>query len=453
MPCRRSRGRVALAAIARWETQYAPEWLAYHREIGFDHVYLICNDDDPSALWEAVLPFAAGPAAFVTFTHFPWRCHRFHMLIEGLRQAAEAYPWVMILDLDEFLHLPDCHDIERWLEPLESEWDVVHFNRIGFGNSGFVERPPGGVLRTYVRRQSELTPCTRPLMRSAGLMLDPVPDLAPIWTDPSSILIPAARQADVLGRVMPEPPRPPLNQQVSERIQARALVHHYQFKSEQDFLLRPARGEQGAFGGQALWRRLYEEGQHRAILAELNAVEDRSLAHFWDSRLTDQARRSAIWPKPEMPNLALGKAATQSSVSEWSRSPDPAEDAAGLVNGILTGGYQCHTRHEDRPWWRVDLGSLARVHEIRVFNRCDSRTLAERVRAYEIAGSQDGGTWLTLVRQEDGPAFGGADGNPLVLCPPSPVPARYVRFIALSHTNLHLDQVEVYGHPDPHPAR
>jgi hypothetical protein len=230
-------------------------------------------------------------------------------------------------------------------------------------------------------------------------------------------------------------------------------VHHYQFKSEQDFLLRPARGEQGAFGGQALWRRLYEEGQHRAILAELNAVEDRSLAHFWDSRLTDQARRSAIWPKPEMPNLALGKAATQSSVSEWSRSPDPAEDAAGLVNGILTGGYQCHTRHEDRPWWRVDLGSLARVHEIRVFNRCDSRTLAERVRAYEIAGSQDGGTWLTLVRQEDGPAFGGADGNPLVLCPPSPVPARYVRFIALSHTNLHLDQVEVYGHPDPHPAR
>jgi hypothetical protein len=129
-------------------------------------------------------------------------------------------------------------------------------------------------------------------MRSAGLMLDPVPDLAPIWTDPSSILIPAARQADVLGRVMPEPPRPPLNQQVSERIQARALVHHYQFKSEQDFLLRPARGEQGAFGGQALWRRLYEEGQHRAILAELNAVEDRSLAHFWDS------------PGPPISNLA-----------------------------------------------------------------------------------------------------------------------------------------------------
>lgn len=52
MPRMPSRGRVALAAIARWETQYAPEWLTYHRAIGFDHVYLTCNDDDPSALWE-----------------------------------------------------------------------------------------------------------------------------------------------------------------------------------------------------------------------------------------------------------------------------------------------------------------------------------------------------------------------------------------------------------------
>jgi Glycosyl transferase family 2 len=87
MACRPSRGRVALAAIARWETQYAPEWLAYHRAIGFDHVYLICNDDDPAPLWEAVLPFAAGAEPFVTFTHFPWHGQRFHMLIEALRQA------------------------------------------------------------------------------------------------------------------------------------------------------------------------------------------------------------------------------------------------------------------------------------------------------------------------------------------------------------------------------
>lgn len=333
------------------------------------------------------------------------------MLIEALRQASATHPWVMILDLDEFLHLPDCHDIDRWLESAEAEWDVVHFNRVGFGHGGFVERPPGGVLRTYVRRQRELTPITRPLMRSTRLRLEPVSDLAPIWTDPTPILDTSARQADVLGRAMPEPPRPPIELQTAERMRGRGLVHRYQFKSEQDFVLRSARGELGAFGGQALWRRLYEKGQHRTVLAELNAVEDRSLAQFWEQRLTAQAHRSTILAKPGLPNLALRKPATQSSVSEWSSSSDPAEDAAGLVNGIVTGGYQCHTRHEDRPWRRVDLGNQARVREIRVFNRCDSRELKDRARAFEIAASQDGGAWVMLTRQEDGPAFGGADGG------------------------------------------
>ena len=138
-----ARGRVALVAAARWETPYAPEWLAYHRAIGFDHVYLTCNDDDPAALWEAVLPFTAGSDPFVHLHPPPLaRAARPH----GASRPGSGPP-LPSLDThpgpDEFVHLPATHDIERLLDAAETTWGAIHLNRIAFGNSGFRTRPPG----------------------------------------------------------------------------------------------------------------------------------------------------------------------------------------------------------------------------------------------------------------------------------------------------------------------
>ena len=91
-----------------------------------------------------------------------------------------------------------------------------------------------------------------------------------------------------------------------------------------------------------------------------------------------------------------------------------------------------------------DLGASAKVREIRVFNRCDDRTLAQSVRACVVTASADGSHWLTLHHQSDGFIFGGADGHPLVIRT-DPVHARFLRFILLSPANLHLDQIEIYG--------
>lgn len=60
----------SMVACARWETQYILEWITYHRSIGFDHLYLYCNDDDPTALYEKVMPFTVGENPFVTFIHY-----------------------------------------------------------------------------------------------------------------------------------------------------------------------------------------------------------------------------------------------------------------------------------------------------------------------------------------------------------------------------------------------
>ncbi len=48
--------KFSIAACARWETKNISEWIAYHRAIGFEHIYLYCNDNDPAELYECLLP-------------------------------------------------------------------------------------------------------------------------------------------------------------------------------------------------------------------------------------------------------------------------------------------------------------------------------------------------------------------------------------------------------------
>jgi hypothetical protein len=105
-------------ACARWETPYIVEWLLYHRAIGFDHVYLFCNDDDPTELYSQVLPLIQSADPFVTFRHFPFQGQQFQMYMTGLRQWKDKTEWLMFLDIDEFLCIRGSNDIKFFVQGL-----------------------------------------------------------------------------------------------------------------------------------------------------------------------------------------------------------------------------------------------------------------------------------------------------------------------------------------------
>ncbi len=147
-------------------------------------------------------------------------------------------------------------------------------------------------------------------------------------------------------------------------------------------------------------------------------------------------RKRAIPPAPGE-NIALGKPATQSSQSVWSRP----NDAQGGNNGSKTGTFGFHTNLEAAPWWQVDLLQKRHVTQIRLFNRLDM--CAERAGSLVIKVSEDGRQWVTIHEQRNR-LFGGTDGRPLIV-PVNAAAARFVRIQLTEPGFLHLDEVEVYA--------
>lgn len=144
--------RYALVACARWEEEAIEEWLEYHRSIGFDHVYLYSNDDDPTALLTAVSRYVRGRAPFVTFRHWPRVGDQVPIYLDFLDEFKAETDWYSLLDIDEFFVLRNENNIHAFMQAYENEVDCLYFNWVLYGHDGNVQRPSGSTLLTHRRR-------------------------------------------------------------------------------------------------------------------------------------------------------------------------------------------------------------------------------------------------------------------------------------------------------------
>ena len=456
---RRPRRRYSIVTTARWEAPYVAEWLAYHRAIGFEHVYLYCNDDDPAELYTAAAGWIEGPDPFVTFAHCPYQGQQWWMFRHFLQTHAAETEWVLFIDLDEFLSLRRDVDIDAFVRRQPSDAGFILFHWTMFGHAGFKERPPGSVLTQYTRRQCGVHRDTKLLARTdrispeilkPELMGYPMHGLEPRFQTPGT------RGYDVIGQDMagywPDPDAlfkaryfEPAD---AERILSEAVVHHYAIRSEADFQRRFDRGLEGAYHAQGQWAELERRGEAEGFLREISAVEDRTLADWWAAHLRARTGPLGMYPPAPAPLVSRGRPALKSSV--WTPDDAPADAAAAAAGGVdsraLTGTFGFHTRAEAQPWWQVDLEAPHRIAEVRLYNRLNGSETAERADRVMLDLSDDGETWRRVYARTDRGSFGGADGRPLRWLPEQRPTARFVR-VSLPGGVLHLEQVEVYGTP------
>ncbi|MCP1548838.1 MULTISPECIES: glycosyltransferase family 2 protein [Methylorubrum] len=147
---RRKPDAVTLVAIARNEGPYLVEWLAHHLAVGFDRIVVYDNEsqDDTRALFKALSP------RDLRLRRVPWpsplddsaQVLAYHHALTGL-----ATPWVMYLDLDEFL-VPFGHaDMAGLIGSLPEDVSSLHVNWRGFGSSGHTQPGYGLITRAFTR--------------------------------------------------------------------------------------------------------------------------------------------------------------------------------------------------------------------------------------------------------------------------------------------------------------
>ncbi len=109
---------IAAVVCARWENDYIVEFLRYYRILGYNHVYLYCNDDSPSSLYEAVYDFVSGDQPFVTFTHVKFQGMQHQIYSHFLMNHAAEVQWVSFIDVDEFINIANGSTITALMNPL-----------------------------------------------------------------------------------------------------------------------------------------------------------------------------------------------------------------------------------------------------------------------------------------------------------------------------------------------
>ncbi|HVY16843.1 MAG TPA: glycosyltransferase family 2 protein [Rhodopila sp.] len=454
------RYRYALVACARWEEMAIQEWAAYHYAIGFEHIYLYSNDDDPEALLRAVMPWVIGPNPLMTFRHWPAVGQQMQIYLHFLENFKSETEWFSFLDIDEFLVLKGVNNIDAFMRDYTQSVDSLYFHWLPYGNCGRRERATGSTLISYPRRAERLDPHTKHICRSAVLDHHAIrrgyeAGQGSFHHFLDNYHLPDVRCADVLltpmdgyAKNFPEMAAPFVKRPgFSEAAIARAYVAHFQFRSETDFLRR---WQRGGFPNGDTMRDLYDSGGYRTILKANNAVYDTYLAEFW-WRCTAAVNRPSLQPAsgaPPLDNVAVRKPTFQSSVYDPQGHPEPAKSRTmdGANSGFRTGTYGFHTALEPQPWWCVDLLWLHRIREIHIYNRMDDPAVLHRAAHLQVwagAGTDTSFWTLLLDRSSDEPF--GADRLPLVVKVEQDRPFRFIR-IGLADTNyLHLDEVEVYG--------
>ena len=157
-------------------------------------------------------------------------------------------------------------------------------------------------------------------------------------------------------------------------------------------------------------------------------------------------------------NLALNKPATQSSI-RGDGVPAFANDGNRTGNDNWgADANMMHTSDSDpQPWWSVDLGEIATLDYVDIYNRNDTRpSILARlsdfyvyVSSTPIDGSRTNGE-LTADPTISNRFFGGAAG-PLETIQLDGILGRYVMIKVSGNGPLHMAEVEVYGCDDADP--
>jgi glycosyltransferase involved in cell wall biosynthesis len=140
---------LAACTTVKNEGRYIYEWLSYHHALGVEHFYIYNNDSDDDTLDE--IKRWPRPEA-VTVIDWPGSRVQ-HLAYEHMAQEFRGESeWCAFIDADEFLCPQEDNAIPDILDYFSPQCSAVFAHWMLFGSSGYIERTPGLVTETFLRR-------------------------------------------------------------------------------------------------------------------------------------------------------------------------------------------------------------------------------------------------------------------------------------------------------------
>lgn len=144
---------IALVAIAKNEEPYICEWLAYHKAIGFDHVFLYDNGNKPN-LQKLTKKFGD----FVTVRKIKkikgeTVSVQIRALQDALQNGVQDYKWVSTLDIDEFLALKKHRSVKEFIQDYQ-DYSQILIHWYIFGHNGFYDYSGENITKTHLYRKT-----------------------------------------------------------------------------------------------------------------------------------------------------------------------------------------------------------------------------------------------------------------------------------------------------------
>ncbi len=454
--------QTSLIACARWEVEHIEEWIKYHLFIGFDHIYLYCNDDDPTQLYEKVAVYCKSTNPQVTFLHYPFQGQQWKMYYHYLDNHKGESQYISFLDIDEFITLKQHKNIQEFIHQFDkSEWDSIIFNSLLYGNNFYETRPAGNVLENYTRRSKTLEAfhLTKALIKTKSINNAFIRhNRMPFWHGKGSdrqVFDINSTDINVLGEDywqyvsrymnlnLENPQDIALSREkMQNAIIDQAYIAHFKIKSREDAKRRIERGFKGDFSGQREWEdKLNSQEQFDQFLVDSNEYEDFYLRDLWRS-FFKICKQDLLFPLPPGPNLAKGCFCDQSSISPWSGDgSSTSADAKRVVDIDDYVSHKHHTSYEEDPWWYVQFPKVTEIKEVRLFQR---QEIILPLNNISMDISDTGNYWTEIAKLDEGSGFNICEyGQPLIVKLPK-VSCNYFRIRLRGHGALQFTKIEIY---------
>lgn len=155
---------VAICAIARLENRYIQEWVEYHLELGFSHIYIYDNNRENEERLSDVLTEAnvlkgstlrgySTDNSISKVTIIPLH-HRSYVQMYAYQDCYDygSFDWLLYIDIDEFFTFANTTvSLENWITQtaLNQDADAILLNWMCFGDCGNVFYSEGPVVKRF----------------------------------------------------------------------------------------------------------------------------------------------------------------------------------------------------------------------------------------------------------------------------------------------------------------